>query len=172
MNYSVLVGVLVEKWRPVYWRTGQQRQAFSFVELLIVVMLLGVMAGVAAPKYRAALEATHLECVAKRLAADLRRARSEAQQFSTSRTIVFDSGNGSYSSADMTMLDRPSEPLWVSLASAGFAVKIDTVDFNGTATVTFDLYGHSQNAGYIELILNGRTAAILLYETGSVEVLL
>ena len=55
----------------------------------------GIMAGVAATKYRTALEMTHLECVAKRLAADLRRARSEAQQVSASRSIDFDLADSS-----------------------------------------------------------------------------
>ena len=59
------------------------RRAFSLVELVIVILVLGILAGAAAPRYASALRWKRLESSAYRIAADLRRARDEAVQASS-----------------------------------------------------------------------------------------
>lgn len=76
-------------------KTRKNRSAFTLVELLIVVSLVGVLVSIAVPAFRSH-RTQSLESVARILAADLRLARSQAIQFNTEYTVRFDVANNAY----------------------------------------------------------------------------
>ena len=56
-------------------RSFHRSRAFTLVELVIMVLLLGIVAGTAGPKYVESLAYYRVQAAAQRVAADLRLAR-------------------------------------------------------------------------------------------------
>jgi type II secretion system protein H len=147
-----------------------RRPAFTLVELLIVVMILGVLAGVAAPRYTTAVAGTALDTLARQMAADLRRARTQAIQSSSPVTVQFFTGPPSYRSAQLDQLDRPGTLLNVRLVSGGFAPGMPSASFGGSASVTFDHYGDPSASGSVLLTLSTFSRTVTVDAAGNVGV--
>ena len=118
--------------------------AFTLVELVVVVMLLGILAGIAAPKYAQAIGRTYLDHAAKRLAMDLRRARAQALHQATTCTITLDLSARSYSCPDLSSLPHKREPLNVSLEQGGYQIGVAWAGPPPTA-ITFNHRGESRS---------------------------
>lgn len=73
----------------------KKRTAFTLMETLITVTILGILASVILPAMQSTNTRT-LESAARILAADLRLARSLAIQFNTDYTVRFDQQNNVY----------------------------------------------------------------------------
>ncbi|TWT47571.1 hypothetical protein Pla111_11860 [Botrimarina hoheduenensis] len=146
------------------------RRAFTLIELVIVVMLLGMFAGVAAPRYTKALSGAQLETASKRLAADLRRARAVATQTASPCTIQFRPALKAYGSTDLPDPAQAGAPLDVRLTQDGFNLSMSVTDFDGLNMVTFDWRGDPVNTGSVTLGHGGATRIISVLATGEVEV--
>jgi type IV fimbrial biogenesis protein FimT len=147
-----------------------RRHAFTLVELLIVVMILGVLAGVAAPAYTTALAGTALDTLARTMAADLRRARTQAIATSSPVTVEFLTSPPSYRSAQLDQMDRPGTRLNVRLASSGFSPGMPSADFDGSTSVTFDHYGDPSSEGSVLLTLRTFSRTVTVDGAGNVGV--
>jgi general secretion pathway protein H len=77
-------------------RSQNARGAFTLIELLIVVTIVGLMASVVIPAMSTTSGAVSLEAVARSVAADLRLARQAAIQYRTPFDVLFDPNNNSY----------------------------------------------------------------------------
>lgn len=132
-------------------------------------MVLGILAGVAAPRYQSALEATQLDAAARRVLGDLRRCRAQAIASSRAAVITFTTATAGYESAEIAKLDRPGEDLSIDLRDGGFNVTMTLSGFAGDTYASFDLYGAPQAAGAVTLSLAGRSATIDVDALGNVE---
>lgn len=139
-------------------------------------MLLGVLAGVAAPRYQSAITSIELEAAAKRLAADLRAARSLALTTSTSRGINFAVMGNAYQTLDdathtpIPDPDRPDQDLLVWFGGGTSRVALTSADFAGATQVSFDFRGDADAAGQVTLASGGAVVTITVNEAGLVEV--
>ena len=70
------------------------RQGFNLIELMVVIAIVGVIAGISAPPIFRYVEGNRLQTEADRLAADLQYARSLS--ISTSQILRFSSTPGGY----------------------------------------------------------------------------
>jgi type IV fimbrial biogenesis protein FimT len=146
-------------------------RAFTIVEIAIVVLVLGILAAVAAPKYQAALTIQRADAAARRLAADLRLARNYALKVSQTQTVTFDLTAESYAMSSMPALDRPATVCTVALAgSSNYGTEILTADFGGAASVQFDIYGKPNNAGSVTLRTSGRQSVIQVDGAGMISI--
>ncbi|MBL8889493.1 MAG: prepilin-type N-terminal cleavage/methylation domain-containing protein [Planctomycetaceae bacterium] len=84
------------------------RRGISMVELMVVTLVMGIMAAVAAPKFAAALQHHALEMAAKRIVADLESARSLAYTTGVSQTVRFSTSSGRYQHVGLVDPDRPT----------------------------------------------------------------
>lgn len=143
------------------------RHAFSLIELVLVIAIIGVMSALAAPRYAAAVHRYRAEAAARRIAADIGFAQSLARSSGQSRSIAFNVAADQYVLPDERDLDRAGS-YTVDLSAAPYNASIATANFGGAATLTFNGFGMPASAGTVS-ILSGNTARIVTVnaETGA-----
>ena len=132
-------------------RAPGRRRGFSYVEIVIVVLVLGILTAAAVPKYADTLVRMRLDAAARRIATDLATAQARACATSSSQTITFTlppAGNR-YEIAGMSDPDRPGVTYAVNLAEAPYQITLGAVDLGGDATLIYNGYGIPDSAGTI-----------------------
>ncbi|MEM6798855.1 MAG: GspH/FimT family pseudopilin [Planctomycetota bacterium] len=144
-----------------------RRRAYTLVELAIVVLVLGILAGVAAPKYVDSLAYFRVEAAAKRIAADMQYARRQAIQTATAQPIAFDTLLDEYTLTNSADIDHAGVVYVVHLEDEGYPADITAADFGGDANVSFDHEGVADSAGSVTVMSGGhaRTVTIALPHT-------
>jgi prepilin-type N-terminal cleavage/methylation domain-containing protein len=146
------------------------RRAVTLVELVIVVLLMGIIAGIAAPKYGTALASFRVDCAARRIAADLRLARDYAQKASQAESVDFSVAGNSYILSSMRNPDRPAVVYSVSLAATQYAVDVTSVDFEGIDVIQFDMYGRPDHSGTVVVQSGSKQRTIQVDKVGNVSI--
>ncbi len=120
-------------------RINGELRAYSLVELLIVVVIMGITAAVAIPSFGDSIAKMNAEAAAERIRADLELARRHAINTSSSQSVVFDSDG--YALPGMDDPDHPGQPYYVDLTGDQYGVTLDSVGLGGDATIIFDGFG-------------------------------
>ena len=141
-------------------KSRASRRAFTLIELAIVLLILGILAGVAAPKYADALARFRVEAAAKRVAIDMRYARSRAIERSETQTVEFFPTTERYSFANALHPTRGRTGYHVDLIDEGFEVDLVSANFGGAESMSFDHRGEASVAGAITLTSGGYTRTI------------
>lgn len=152
-----------------------RRAGFTLIELVTVTLLLGILAGVAAPRYQEALAATRLDSAARRLAADLRYARTLSLSQAAEHGLVFDVGLGFYQSLDIAgrtvpSADHADEALLRNLTGDLAGVSIASADFGGVAELRFDFRGDPSSSGQVVLTNGASARTVTVNELGEVSI--
>lgn len=121
------------------------------IELVIAILIMGIMAGIAAPRYLYATGKARIDSAARRLGADLRYARSEAMRSTQDRTVEFFPSGNRYRLNDVPDPDRTSRDYSVTLTDDPYGVELVSVDFAGAEEIRFNAYGFADAAGEIRL---------------------
>lgn len=127
-----------------------RRRGYSLIEVVMVLAIAGILAGVGALRYSSSLERARLESAARRLIADLDHARDLARRSGQSVRIQFNpaqsgyriSGGAHVSSVLNTQVFLNEDPYRVRIASA---------DFDGASRLDFNGYGEPLAGGSIIL---------------------
>jgi Tfp pilus assembly protein FimT len=118
------------------------------VEMVVVLALLVVLWGIAAPRYGNSMSRYRAEAAARRIAADLGMARAQAKRTSTSVVVYFSTSLNGYGMAGVQSLDHTSANYAVSIAAEPYDSSFVTIPFAKTQ-VTFDQYGAADQSGQI-----------------------
>ncbi len=118
-----------------------RRCAMSLIEVTLVVLVMGVLAAVAAPRFANSLRAMKLQAAAKQLAAHIDWIRAAAVNEGRTTTLACDNLGHSYASPNVDFSDRVGELLQVSLAHDFDAAFTLLADFDSHATLSFDFEG-------------------------------
>lgn len=149
-------------------RQPRQRTAFSLIELTVVILILGIVAGVAQPRYAAALASFRVESAAQRVLQDLQWAATRARV--TSKPVVvrfyddapqafyrFDNLAGPLQPAATVDPGNPGTWYTVDLAQEPYAVQLAA-----TAELTFDIHGRCNQDGQVVLSLGTQTRTVVV----------
>src|SRR3954469_21071709 len=90
-------------------------RGYSLMELALVLVIIAILGGIAAPRYSRAISHYRAEMAARRVAADLNLASARARQQSTSQQVAI-SGN-TYQIVGMADMEKPSTTYSVDLTT-------------------------------------------------------
>ena len=125
------------------------RTAVTLVELTIVVLILGIMAAVAMPRFADALSRFRADAAATRVKADLQLARRRAKMQSADQVVDFDASANLYTLSGVSDLDRPGQTYQVQLNRWPYEATIVSVSLGGDETLVFNGFGLPDTGGQI-----------------------
>lgn len=147
------------------------RRAFTIIELILVMLVIGILASVAAPRYREAMATYRADAAAKRVAADLRMVRQYACKTSSVQTVQFDAAANTYAAASLPDLNRAGTAYTVDLSGSEYVTDLTAATFGSGATVQFDIYGRPDLTGSVTLQSGARARTVSVDAAGNVTVL-
>ncbi len=138
----------MERWRRTH--LGNLRSAgFTLIELVIVVVIAAVMTGIAMGRYGQALARYRADHAARRVAADLALARSEAKTTGSSVTVSFDPANNRYQVSAIPGLNSSASEYSVALGEAPYGSTLVSAALGGDAAVVFNGHGVPDSGGTV-----------------------
>jgi len=126
-------------------------RAFSLLEVVLVLALIGIVAAIAVPRHASALARYRAESAARRIAADLEYARSLAESSSSHQIIVFDTAADTYTLVGRSDPDDPGQTYTVVLDESPYHATLAAAGFGGTAKVAFDGFGMPSAGGAVQI---------------------
>ena len=141
-------------------RAFQRQPAFSLIELVVVLFIVGLLAAIAVPRFAGSAVRQRVDAAARRVAADLNLARRHAYQSGSSQTVTFDVVADSYELVGMPDPDRPTVDYEVRLSDEPYQAQLLSANFSGNAKVVFDAYGVPDFGGTVVVTVGDRTRTI------------
>ncbi len=142
------------------------RNAFTIVEIIIVVVIISIAALAAMPMFSSA-GSVQLRAAANMVLADLEYAKSMAISRGQNYSVEFDINNESYRIKDQLgnviihPVKKDSYIVSFKTESRLNRVDINSANFNGTPSVTFDCLGSPvNNGGSVVLKASGNTSTV------------
>jgi prepilin-type N-terminal cleavage/methylation domain-containing protein len=142
-------------------RCGHGPNAFTIVELVIVLLIMSVLAAAATPVFVNSLLFHRVESAARRVKADLELARRTARLTSTKQTLTV-IGLKYTITPDVVNLDRPDQPYTVDFSTEPYRLDILAANFNSLTQVDFDGYGAPSSGGTIILQARNHQCTVTL----------
>lgn len=144
----------------------QGTKAFTVIELLITIGVIGIIAGIGLPVYKTLLPTLDLNAATRDLASDLRHAQQLAVTEQVVHSITFNQAHGEYV---MSKGYPTSTPLSTKRLSG--VITIQSVSGFSSATASFIPTGAAIETGSLILANSkGRTSTIEIKPSGYVKI--
>lgn len=130
-------------------RTTHARQAFSLVEMCVVMTIIAIAAAITVPRYASSLDNYRVSFAARKVAADIELAQANARAQSAGRSVVFTTSSNSYQIQGLAGQDGHGATYTVLLTSAPYNATLYSASFAGTSQISFDGYGAPSGAGSV-----------------------
>jgi prepilin-type N-terminal cleavage/methylation domain-containing protein len=150
-----------------------QRRAVTIIELVVVLMVMGIMAAVAAPAFFDSLLFHQVEAAAQRVKVDLELARNTARLTSQSQHVVFTSSGytimSDVAANALKNLDDPNVDYAIDLTGDPYQLDGVMSNFQDSVEVSFNGFGTPVNGdgetfdeGTVTLNLKSHTCVVTL----------
>jgi len=116
---------------------------------MTVVLVMGILAMIAVPKFTSFNLQQRAEAAVRRITADLSMAQRQARFTGSDRRIVFSVVGNGYTLIGIPDLDHPNQPYVVSLGEEPYGATIVSVNFGGDPELVFDGYGNPDTSGAV-----------------------
>ncbi len=117
------------------------RAAMSLIEVTLVILVIGILAAVAAPRFAESYRSMHLQAAAKQLAAHIDYIRNVAINEGRTTLLVCDNNLHAYGSDSVDFPERIGESIQVSIPGTYDPTFTLAADFDSQNTVGFDFEG-------------------------------
>jgi type IV fimbrial biogenesis protein FimT len=128
---------------------SRRPSGFTLVELVLVMAILAIVAGIAAPRYATATARFRVDAAARRIGADLGLARARAQTTSAPVTVRFDVGGNSYEMLSTASPLAGAANYVTVMSEEPYQAKLVSATFGGSSDMTFDGYGRPASSGTV-----------------------
>jgi prepilin-type N-terminal cleavage/methylation domain-containing protein len=143
-----------------------RHKGFSLMELSLVVALLALLTGIAAPRYSSSANNYRVNMAARKVAADLCRARADAWNRGVHRTVTFNTTTLQYTlTAVADMNNGTLADTVVSLKTSPYNLTQLAANFGGGTSVIFDGYGMPNNGGTVTVTSGTLSQTVTLNAT-------
>ena len=133
----------------------------TLIEVTIVMLIIGILAAIAAPRFSSAMRSAQVRSAAIHTASHVEFVRQSAINGNRSTSLTYDAANVSYQSAEVDFADRIGQLITVDLNDE-FDASIELkANFDNTDTISFDVEGvpivgnATMQNGFIEISASG-----------------
>jgi prepilin-type N-terminal cleavage/methylation domain-containing protein len=133
----------------------RRRCAFSLVEVIVVLSIIGMFAVVAVPRFGQFSAQQRLSAAANRLETDLKLAQRHARFTSSSMIARFHTSSDRYELIGMSDPNHPSQPYVVDLKTSPYEVRIVSAVFGNDDKLVYDGFGAPDSNGAVTLAVGG-----------------
>ena len=118
----------------------QPRNGYTLIEVVIVLLVFGIMAAAAAPRYLEATARFRADAAARRIAADLNylRERAMLRGAATEQILKIDAATEQYKMSSVQDIDHPANSYLVDLSKSAYPVDVVSATFTDTEGATSD----------------------------------
>ena len=149
-------------------RAGRaRRRGFSYVEITIVVLILGIVSAIAAPRYRDMRQRYAADAAARRVSMDLAMARSHARMKGDSQTVSFGPQGRNYTLPGVPDRRRGMQDYRADLQGL-YGAQIEVADFGGDRLVVFNRFGIPDSGGVVTVRAGAAAKSVTLLKSGLV----
>ncbi len=120
---------------------SSRRRAISMIDLTLVLLIVGITAAIAAPRFMESIRTTKLQVAARQLAAHIDYIRRVAVNEARTTTLVCNNTLHSYASGEVDFPDRPGQLLNVAIRDV-YDPQFELIaNFDSQTTLSFDFEG-------------------------------
>lgn len=141
---------------------GPCKRGLSLFELTISVLIFGILAAIAMPKYAESILKFRSESAYRRIQQDIILAQRRSRQTNTACTITFSTSSDNYTISGLTSMDRPSATYTVALGQSpyqsdivGLATSAQPNSSLTTLAIVFDRFGMPNQGASITISAGG-----------------
>jgi len=137
-------------------------EAFSLMDVTMVLAIVATFAAVAIPRYSASMQRYRADATACRIIADIQLARDRARTTGSSAKITFEPSSDSYTIDGMGHPDRPSEPYRVVLREEPYRADLASTWTPEGPYFIFDGFGLPHSSGVIVIYVGDERREIVV----------